>query len=72
MTQHSIDPYYIQDQRVLPMWQLVDGKLVHTPISSRISFRTNISKTILEMLKIMAKETNTHVNYLLENGLKMF
>ena len=36
MTQHSVDPYYIQDQRVLPMWQLVDGKLVHTPINSRI------------------------------------
>ena len=69
MTQHSIDPYYVQDQRALPMWQLVDGKLIHTPTSSRISFRTNISKTILDMLKIMAKETNTYVNYLLENGL---
>lgn len=70
MTQHSVEPYYIQDQRALPMWQLVDGKLVHTPISSRISFRTNISKIILESLKIRAKESNTHVNFLLENALK--
>ena len=68
MTQHSVEPYYIQDQRALPMWQLVDGKLVHTPISSRISFRTNISKIILESLKIRAKESNTHANFLLENG----
>jgi DNA-binding transcriptional regulator WhiA len=70
MTQHSVHPYYIQDQRVLRMWQLADGKIVHTPIRSRVSLRTNISKKILETLKMMAKETNTHVNYLLENGLK--
>ncbi len=59
----------LQNSRVkLPMWQLVDRKLVYTPISSRISFRTNISKAILESLQIMAKETNNPVNYLLENS----
>lgn len=68
MTQHSVEPYYVDDQRALPMWRLADGKLIHTAISSRTSFCTNISKTILDTLKMKAKDKNTHVSYLLENG----
>jgi hypothetical protein len=69
MTQHPVDPYYIEDLRDLPRWKLNDGKLIHR-ISSRIPFRTNISKSILESLKDMAKEKNIRVNYLLEIGLQ--
>ena len=52
------------------MWKYVNGKLIHTTTSSRIIFRTNISKSILESLKVLLIENNTHVNYLIENGLK--
>lgn len=52
------------------MWRLVDGSLIHTTDVSRIKFRTNISESILESLKVMAMENNTHVNYLIESGLQ--
>lgn len=70
MTQHSNKPYQVTDTRNPPMWKFQNGELVHTVITSRKSFRTNISKTILESLKIMVKEHNTRLNYLLENGLR--
>nr|WP_249315371.1 rRNA methyltransferase [Bacillus sp. FJAT-49711] len=37
---------------------------------SRVKFRTNISKSILDHLMIIAEENDTHINYLLENGLE--
>ncbi|MFJ7935901.1 rRNA methyltransferase [Sporosarcina sp. NPDC096371] len=52
------------------MWKLVDGNLIHTTDVSRIKFRTNISESTLESLKLMALEHNTHVNYLIESGLQ--
>ena len=52
------------------MWKLVDGRLIQTTDASRVKFRTNISESMLEMLRIKAKENHTHVNYLIENGLK--
>lgn len=52
------------------MWKLVDGKLIQTTDESRVKFRTNISQTVLESLKVIALENKTHVNYLIENGLK--
>jgi hypothetical protein len=52
------------------LWKLVDGNLIHTTDVSRIKFRTNISESILESLKSVAKENKTHVNYLIENGLQ--
>ena len=52
------------------MWKLVDGRLVQTTDTARINFVTNISQSILEDLRSMAKENNTHVNYLIESGLQ--
>lgn len=52
------------------MWKLVDGHLIHTTDVSRVKFRTNISHSILESLKVMALKHNTHVNYLIESGLQ--
>lgn len=57
-------------ESALIMWKLVDGKLIHTTDISRVKFRTNISKSILKTLKTLAKENHTHINYLLETGLK--
>ena len=70
MTQHSVVPYLIEDDRKIPMWKIVDGKIVRTPNSTRISFRTNISKSLLDWLKVIAYQHKTHVNHLIENGLK--
>ena len=70
MTQHSVVPYLIEDDHKIPMWKIVDGKIVRTPNSTRISFRTNISKSLLDSLKALADQHNTHVNHLIEKGLK--
>ena len=52
------------------MWKTVDGKLIHINDSSRVKFRTNISKSILEQLHEIAIEHDTYINHLLEIGLK--
>jgi len=56
MTQHSVVPYLIEVNRKIPMWKIVDGKIVRTPNSTRISFRTNISKSLLDSLKALADQ----------------
>lgn len=52
------------------MWKKVNGRLIQTTDESRIKFRTNISKSILDQLNNLAMENNTHVNYLIESGLQ--
>lgn len=52
------------------MWKLVNGRLIQSKDTTRVEFRTNISKAVLNSLKKMADEHNSHVNYLLESGLK--
>lgn len=70
MSQRSKNPYYVEDGRDLPMWRRENGKLIHRITSSRTSFRTNISKSLLESIKEIASKNNTRVNYLLESGLE--
>jgi hypothetical protein len=55
---------------VIMMWKLVNGELIQTTDVSRVKFRTNVSKSILEQLSKIAAEHNTHVNYLIESGLQ--
>jgi hypothetical protein len=52
------------------MWELVNGKLIQKTDESRVKFRTNISKAILNHLETLSAEHDTHINYLLENGLQ--
>ncbi|OCA90711.1 rRNA methyltransferase [Bacillus sp. FJAT-27225] len=52
------------------MWKKVNGRLVQVVDDSRVEFRTNISKEILDSLSQLAKEHETNVNYLLETGLE--
>ncbi len=52
------------------MWKLMNGRLIQTTDNSRVKFRTNISKAIIESLKEISEQNDTHVNYLLESGLK--
>ena len=52
------------------MWKNINGRLVQTKDTSRVKFRTTISKSILDQLKEIAKENDTSVNYLFENGLE--
>ncbi|MBO0992993.1 rRNA methyltransferase [Bacillus sp. SD088] len=52
------------------MWKLVNGELIHTTDNTRVKFRTNISKNILTQLEHLALENDTHINYLIENGLE--
>lgn len=51
------------------MFKRVNGRLVHLTDTSRVKFRTNISRTILDELTDLAKRNDTHINYLLETGL---
>lgn len=52
------------------MWKSVNGKLMQTTDTSRIKFRTNVSKSIVDKLHTLAIEHDTHPNYLLESGLQ--
>jgi hypothetical protein len=52
------------------MWKLVNGKLIQATDTTRVKFRTNISKSVLGQLNGMAIQYDTHVNYLLESGLQ--
>ena len=52
------------------MWKKIDGRLIQATDTSRVKFRTNISKTILDQLADMADEHDTYINYLLETGLE--
>ena len=51
------------------MFKKVNGRLIHLTDPSRVKFRTNISKAILEELNELADKNDTHINYLLETGL---
>lgn len=51
------------------MFKRVNGRLVHLTDPSRVKFRTNISKAILDELTDLAEKNDTHINYLLETGL---
>lgn len=59
-----------QTGRKAVMWKNVNGKLIHVTDTTRVKCRTNISQTVLDKLSILAKKNNTHVNYLIENGLE--
>lgn len=60
----------IERRESLAMWINIDGKLTHVTDKNRVKFRTNISKKVLKQLREIAEENHTHVNYLLETGLK--
>ncbi len=52
------------------MWKNINGRLVQLTDETRVKFRTNISKAILERLDQLAEEHGTYTNYLLENGIQ--
>lgn len=52
------------------MWESVNGRLIQRTDHSRVKFRTNVSKAVLEHLNSLALEYDTHVNYLIETGLE--
>lgn len=51
------------------MWKNVKGRLIPITDDSRVKFRTSISQSLLTKLSEMAEQHDTHVNYLLENGM---
>ena len=54
------------------MWKKVNGRLIEVTDESRVKFRTNISKGILDQLQTLALEHDTRVNYLLETVCTMY
>ncbi len=53
-------------------WCFTNGNLIKIVNSSRVKFRTNISKSILDQLNSLANENDTHINYLIENCIRNF
>ena len=51
------------------MWKNINGRLIQQTDESRVKFRTNISKSLLDSLAEIAREHVTCVNYLIETGL---
>mgnify|MGYP005751044203 CR=1 FL=1 len=52
------------------MWKNVNGRLIQITDTSRVKFRTNISKNIIDQLNKLALENETYSNYLLETGMQ--
>lgn len=52
------------------MWKNINGRLIQTTDKSITRFKTYISQAQLNHLGKLAKDYNTHISYLLENGLK--
>ena len=52
------------------MWKNIKGKLVPVTDETRVRFKTYIAKELLETLDGLAQQEETHVGYLIENGLK--
>lgn len=50
------------------MWKIVNHKLIQTTDESRARYKSRISAALIEQLKQLATEHNTHIGYLLENG----
>lgn len=50
------------------MWKIHNGRLIQTADESRMRYKTRISAVIVEQLKQMAQDHDTHISYLLENG----
>lgn len=50
------------------MWKIIDGRLIQTVDESRVEYKTRISASFIKKLKEMAKQSNSHIGYLLENG----
>lgn len=50
------------------MWKLNNGKLIQTTDNSRVRYKTRISAALIEQLKELAAQHDTHIGYLLENG----
>lgn len=81
MSQHSIkqmltlerlinhENYYLLNT---DLWTISNGKLRRAINNrkNRVKFRTNLSKSILEQLDILAKENDTYVNHLIERALQ--
>lgn len=59
---------YIELIGGLIMWKLSNGKLIQTTDESRIRYKTRISAAMVEQLKELALQHDTHIGYLLENG----
>lgn len=52
------------------MWKIVNGKLIQTVDETRTEYKTRISASLIKKLKVMAKESNSNIGYLLENGFE--
>ncbi|MEK5215719.1 rRNA methyltransferase [Psychrobacillus sp. FSL H8-0487] len=52
------------------MWKIVNGKLIQTVDETRTEYKTRISASLIKKLKVKAKESNSHIGYLLENGFE--
>lgn len=52
------------------MWKIVNGRLIQTIDHTRKEYKTRISSEIVQKLKTMAAENDSHIGYLLENGFE--
>lgn len=52
------------------MWKIVNGKLIQTVDETRTEYKTRISASLIKKLKVIAKESNSNIGYLLENGFE--
>lgn len=52
------------------MWVLHNGKLIHSKDQLRHRYKTRLRPEVLEQLKEFAKDNDTEIGYLIENGIE--
>ncbi|WP_186278746.1 LAGLIDADG family homing endonuclease [Lysinibacillus sp. BW-2-10] len=66
MSQHSKNPYLVEDTRDPKAWEIVDGKIIHVFNNPKQSIKTTISKQLIDSLKEISKQNKTFINSLVE------
>ncbi|MEK4229532.1 rRNA methyltransferase [Solibacillus sp. FSL H8-0538] len=52
------------------MWVLHNGKLIHSKDQQRHRYKTRLKPEVLEHLKEFAKDNDTEIGYVIENGIE--
>lgn len=65
LTQHTENPFIAEDTRSVMAWKIENNKIKHVS-NNRKSIKTHISISLINRLKVIAKEKKTSINYLIE------
>lgn len=66
LSQHSQNPYIIEDVSQKKAWEIIDGQIKHINNSSKRNIKFRIDNNLITEIKNLAKETQQFLNELIE------